>query len=107
MSCGLYPYGGACGNGALGLGYGLGGCCAPCCPPAVPTYVQGCPVEIKCGAIMPECLPQTWCAPQWGGIRVPSASAGKLKCCQTEQRPRHKSQWHKPGTVTSGCDCCC
>jgi hypothetical protein len=29
-----------------------------------------------------------------------------LKCCQTD-RPRHKSQWHKPGTVTHGCDCSC
>jgi hypothetical protein len=102
MSCGPYgllPYGGAC-------GLPLGGCCAPCCPPAVPCRVDGCPVKIECGAILPECLPQTWCAPQWGGIRVPSASAGKLKCCQTE-RPVHKSQWHKPGlTNACGCGCC-
>ena len=93
----------------LGLGYG---CCNPCGLQCYyPTLVDGCPVNIQCGAIIPEpCGPL---GPCYGGVSVPAHGCGKNKCCQSTTngcglvQKKVKSQWLKPGLAATHCGCGC
>lgn len=97
--------------------YGYGGC-GPLCGPAClqcyyPKYVDGCPVVIKPGPIVPECI--NVASPCYGGISAPAHSCPKAKCCETTTcgcslaKKKSKSEWVKPGQIKAGdaCGCSC
>lgn len=98
-----------------GYGYGCGSLCGPVCLQCYcPKIVDGCPVQIKCGAIVPDPFVGA-CNPCYGGINVPAHGCGRVKCCEKTTAccglapKKQKSQWVKPGSVTEGsaCGCCC
>ncbi len=87
-------------------GYGCGPLCGPVCLQCYyPKSVGGCPVNIKCGGIVPEPLAGAG-NPCYGGISAPSHSCGKEKCCESS-RKKVKSEWVEPGSVQPGHSCNC
>lgn len=90
-----------------GYGYGCGSLCGPVCLQCYyPKIVDGCPVKIKCGSIVPDPFVGA-CNPCYGGINVPAHGTERIKCCETNAPVRHKSQWVKPGSATVDCGCSC
>jgi hypothetical protein len=80
--------------------------CLPCLPQCIPpACVQGCPIVIQSGAIIPDPYCLNACNPYYGGISAPAKSCGKADCCGKVKHT--KSKWYAPGTTNVNCDCGC